>query len=130
MCRIGDIILIKFYKDINNKDVSQHPFIIIDDQNGMVKGFNVDFLAIAMSSFKNEEHKNEVLKSIDNFELTIEDGVEKESYAKASVIYYFDKSKIDYQVLGGINIETFNKIIELIDLLDCRGDVKDNFNNL
>lgn len=130
MCRIGDIVLIKEYKDINGDVVSQHPFIIIDDQNDQYKGFNIDFVGVAMSSFKNDNHREEVLKYISNFEVTVEDGANKPGYVKLNIIYYFDKSKIDYQVIGDVNVETFNKILEIIEILDCRKAIEDNFNNI
>lgn len=130
MCRIGDIVLIKEYKDVSGIEIKQHPFIIIDDENGQYKGFNIDFVGVAMSSFKSEEHRTEVLKHISNFEITVEDGAKKDGYVKLNVIYYFDKSKIDYQVIGDINVETFNKILEVIEILDCREALKENFNNL
>lgn len=130
MCVVGDIILIDKYKDIKSRDVDKHPFLVIDDENGQYKGFYIDFVGVAISSFKDDAHKNEVLKYLSNYEININDGVEKHSFVKLDVIHYFDKNKIEYRVVGKMPDETFNKIIQTLEILDSRGAVKENLNNL
>lgn len=130
MCSKGDIILVESYKDINDLEVSKHPFIIIDDENGIYKGVNIDFVCVVMSSYKNEKSRKSILKHISNYDISIKDGCKKDGYAKLDVIYYFDKNKIKYRTVGSINISTFNKILDTIKLLDCRNVIKENFNNL
>ena len=56
MCKVGDIIEIKSYKH-NPNVLHQHPFIVIDDTGGTVKSLDFNFIAVVMSSVKNEEQK-------------------------------------------------------------------------
>lgn len=41
----------------------------------------------------------------------------KDGFIKAEQFYYFNKSKIDYQVIGTMTPEMFNKLIDFISEL-------------
>lgn len=57
MCQIGDIIVVDKYES-HGKSLEQHSFIVIDDNNGRIRGLDYDMITIVMSSFHNEKHKN------------------------------------------------------------------------
>lgn len=124
MCQIGDIIVVYRYKD-GNKTLPTHSFVVLDDNNGQIQG--IDFVGLVMSSFKDEEQKKRKLSYPGNFPITpddqeIYDGDNGESgYIKAEQFYYFNKEKISYKVIGKLDIEIFNLLIEFIEKLVSDG---------
>ena len=86
-----------------------------------------------MSSFKSDEQKRRKLKYPGNFPITHNDTYTnpddgKEGYIKSEQFYYFNKEKIDYIVIGSMNIEAFNRLIEYIENLDI--DIEEITDNL
>lgn len=80
-----------------------------------------------MSSFKDEEQKKRKLSYPGNFPITpddqeIYDGDNGESgYIKAEQFYYFNKEKIPYKVIGKLDVEIFNLLIDFIQKLVSDG---------
>ena len=122
MCRIGDIILIDKYED-NNKVLRRHSFIVIEDNNGTVEGMPYDMICNVLSSFKGEEQKKRKLSYPGNFPVTNDDTVTNpdnglDGYVKTDQLYYFNKSKITYSVIGQINPEILDLIFQFIEESD------------
>lgn len=118
MCKIGDIILIDNYQD-NGNSLSKHSFIVIDDQNGTIEGLPYDFIGNVLSSFKNPAQKQRKLAYDGNFPIANDDTITnpdngKDGYVKTDQLYYFNKSKITYSVIGNIKPEILNLIIDFI----------------
>lgn len=119
MCQIGDIIVVYHYKD-GKKSLDTHSFVVLDDTNGQIRGIDFDFIGLVMSSVKNEEQKKRKLSYPGNFPIVPEDqdiigGDNGESgYIKAEQFYYFNKNKIDYKVIGKLDMDIFNLLVEFI----------------
>lgn len=119
MCKIGDIILIKRYKDGANQ-IGRHSFIVIDDRKDIIEGLPYDMICNVLSSFKNEEQKSRKLAYDGNFPISHDDTItnphnRNDGYVKADQLYYFNKSKIDYQVIGNILPDVLNLLFEFIE---------------
>lgn len=132
MCQVGDIIVIKSYKDRGNV-LSRHSFVVIDDEEGKIEGIPYDFIANVMSSFKTEEQKRWKLNHYPgNFPIVFGDRVVKDDngrngYIKADQLYYFQKDKLDYEVIGNLKPEIFNLLIQFIEESDFElVDIIDN----
>lgn len=122
MCKIGDIIVIEKYTAENNKQVSMHSFIVVDDQHGIISGLNYDIVTNVISSFKNEEHKIKKLSFKENLEISNNDlkfnkKLKRSSYIKADKLFYFNKRKIKYYKIGKLDNIFFNKLLIRIDEL-------------
>lgn len=123
MCKIGDIILVKKYLSQGRK-VAMHSFVVLEDRNGQIRGVPFDFIGLVMSSFKDEEQKTRKLSYPGNFPIVaddtvIEDGNENSGYIKAEQFYYFRKDKIDYKVIGYLQEDIFNLLMDFIqELID------------
>ena len=136
MCKFGDIIVINRYIGEDGKLINKHSFVVINDKPGFVEGLYYDFVSNVMSSFKNEEHRMKKLKLKENIEITsnqIISNIKRNSqsgYIKADQLMYFDKSKIDYYVLGHITDDLMDELIMIIVSLFEEGILKRNINNL
>ena len=63
MCKIGDILLIYNARN-KKKPVGMHPFIVLDDTNGVVRGiYKYDFIGLLLTSAPTEE-RTKKLKAI------------------------------------------------------------------
>ena len=118
MCKIGDIILIDNYQD-NGCVLNKHSFIVIDDQNGTIEGLPYDFIGNVLSSFKTPLQKQRKLSYEGNFPIANDDTVTnpdngKDGYVKTDQLYYFNKNKITYSVIGNVKPEILNLIIDFI----------------
>lgn len=136
MCKKGDIILINEYKDRKNI-LSRHSFVVIDDEGGQVCGLAYDFVALVMSSFKNQSQREKKLRFPGNFEITSADknmpswANDKSGYIKAEQFYYFDKSKIDFTVIGSLTADTWNTLVQFIESLSEQGiEIRQILDNL
>lgn len=121
MCKVRDIIIVKNYEH-NGKAVNKHSFVVIDDEADQIQGLDYDFVANVMSSFKDEEQKLRKLSYPGNFPIGLNDRVTnpdngKEAYIKTEQLYYFNKEKISFTVIGSLNEETYNKLIYFINNL-------------
>jgi len=122
MCKIGDIILIKRYKD-KEKTLGRHSFVVISDENGEIQGLPYDMICNVFSSFKDEEQKKRKLGYPGNFPIANEDTDTKpdngkSGYIKTDQLYFFNKRKIDYTVIGNIQPDIMNLVLEFIDTSD------------
>lgn len=119
MCKLGDIIVIKEFKDKHGEIVPKHSFVIINDEADYIEGFKYDFVSNMLCSFHNEKHKKRKLKFKQNLpvkekQVSGENINEKEGYIKADQLYYFDKSKITYKVLAHVEPELLDELVQLI----------------
>lgn len=131
MCKVGDIILINEYKD-GDRLLSRHSFVVIDDDKGEIRGCPYDFIANVLSSFKNEKQRNRKLSYMGNFPISHNDTDtnphnNKDGYIKMDQLYYFNKEKISYTVIGSIKPEIFNLLLEFLEESDFEFfDIIDN----
>ncbi len=61
MCKLGDIIVVKEFKDASGKLVPKHSFVVINDEHDFIEGFEYDFISNVMCSFHDEKHKKRKL---------------------------------------------------------------------
>jgi len=130
MCKVGDIIVVKDYKQ-NDKNIGTHSFIVLSIDEGQIEGLDYDMICNVMSSYKSEEQRVHKLSYPGNIEVTPTDkemisGNNKSGYIKAEQFFYFDKSKLDYYVIGNLTEEAFKKLIDFINALDAYEHVVDN----
>lgn len=119
MCKKSDIILVDHYVS-QGHNVGRHPFVVIEDNGGEIRGVPFDMIGNAISSFKSEEQKARKLRYPGNFPITAEEqdvphGRPLDGYIKADQLYYFKKDKLSYRVIGCVDYETFNELIEFIN---------------
>jgi hypothetical protein len=123
MCQVGDIIVINDYIGEDGVELTQHSFVIISEESGIVRGCSYDFVANVMSSFKDKKHKEKKLSFEENFELSssdvnIENSNGLDGFIKADKLYFFAKENLDYYVIRSINHDILKKLIKLIFDLD------------
>ena len=58
MCKLGDIIVIKEFKNEFGETISKHSFVVISAQANYIEGFRYDFVSNMLCSF----HKNKMPK--------------------------------------------------------------------
>lgn len=119
MCKVGDIILIDNYIS-DGKTLYRHSFIVLSDENGEIQGLSYDIICNVMSSFKNEEQKKKKLSYPGNFPIShndtiVKNGNEIDGYIKAEQLYYFNKSKSSYRVIGALKDDIFELVMEFIE---------------
>lgn len=119
MCKVGDIILIDKYIG-NGKTLNKHSFVVLSDESGEIQGLSYDFICNVMSSFKDEKQKEFKLGFPGNFPITHDDSIVingngRDGFIKAEQLYYFNKSKISYKVIGEIKEDIFELILEFIE---------------
>ena len=119
MCKIGDIILVNEYKD-GNMTLKRHSFIVIDDSNGTIEGLSYDIICNVLSSFKTATQKQQKLSYPGNFPISNDDTITnpdngKDGYLKTDQLYYFNKEKTDYEVIGYIKPDILKLIFEFIE---------------
>lgn len=122
MCNVGDIIVVNGYND-NGKAIGRHSFVVLDDNAGQIQGLDYDLICNVMSSFKNQQQHDRKLKYPGNFPIAHDDfdpikGNDYRGYIKAEQLYYFNKAKLNYIVIGKMKPEVFNLLIEFIEGLE------------
>lgn len=129
MCKIGDILLIYNAKN-EGKLVGMHPFIVLDDNNGVVSGmYTYDFIGLLLTSADTEEKKERLRKIEGNFPIAEDDKImntgksddNRYSFVEADQFFFFDKDKIKYIHLGKIEPDIYNLIIDFIQELSENG---------
>ncbi len=130
MCKVGDIIVIRRYKS-QGQEMKGHSFVVLSTEEGKIQGMDYDMVCNVMSSFHSEEHKKRKLRYPGNFEYSagqenIKRGHGRDGFIKAEQFYYFDKSKIDFYVLGNVEPALFNALIEFIKELEEVEFIVDN----
>ena len=122
MCKVGDIILVDSYVH-NGKNLKRHSFVVISDVDGEISGFEYNMIANVLSSFKSEEQKARKLSYPGNFPITNKDTITnpdngESGYLKTDQLYYFNKEKITYKVIGYVVPDIMDLIIEFINSSD------------
>ena len=69
MCKLGDIIVIKEFRNEYGKKINRHSFVVINDEKNSIEGMNYDFISNMLCSFHSDEHKNRKLKFKENYEI-------------------------------------------------------------
>ena len=135
MCKIGDIIVVKEFKNEFGEKINKHSFVVINDNKDYVEGLNYDFVANMMCSFHNEKHKNKKLKFKENL-FVKKNSIKgkylntKEGFIKADQLYYFDKGKIRYSIIGHLDNKVLKELLNLINELYNRHKIKRITTNL
>lgn len=119
MCKLGDIIVVKKFKDISGKLVPKHSFVVINDEPDFIEGFAYDFISNVMCSFHDEKHKEHKLSIKSNLEIKPSQikGTklnDKGGYIRADDLFYFKKNKIEYKVIAHIDDELLDELVQLI----------------
>ena len=135
MCKLGDVIIIKEFKNENDEIVSRHSFVVINDEPDFVEGFKYDFVSNMLCSFHDENHKNKKLKFKENMpvkenKISGERINDKEGYIKADQLYYFDKNTIEYKVIAHLDNELLGELVQLILELQSQGLLKPIYTNI
>lgn len=126
MCRIGDIILVNPLKG-HGRNIGKHSFVVIDDNEGNIRGLDFNMVGLIMSSMDTEEKRKKLMKYPANLPLSSDEqiiegnGNGKDACVKADQFYYFNKSTCKYRVLGNLDSEVFNLLIEFINELADKG---------
>ena len=126
MCQIGDIILVYNPKRFR-KPIGMHSFVVLDDTQGKIQGFDFDFIGLLMSSMSTEDRRKKLMQYDANFPITPEEqdiengGNGKSACIKAEQFYYFNKESIKYKVIGKLDEDIFNLLIEFIQELNEEG---------
>lgn len=135
MCKIGDIIVVNNCK-IGDSIVGRHSFVVLDTDEGEIEGMPFDLVTNIMSSFegKGEQYKQKKLRFPENMpyepsEENIINGHGKEGFIKAGVYILFNRSDIDYYVIGNVETELYLKLIQYIEEMNPE-DIKYVTDNL
>ena len=123
MCKLGDIIVVKEFKNELGEAIPKHSFVVINDEMDYVEGLKYDFVTNMMCSFHSDEHKNKKLRYKQNLPVKTEhiSGEHinsKEGYIKANHLYYFDKKHIEYKVIAHMEAELLDELVQLILVLN------------
>ena len=122
MCKIGDIILVYNPKRFK-KSIGMHSFVVLDDTQGKIKSMDFDFIGLIMSSMDADEKYKKLMKYDANFPISPDEqdiesgGNGKRACIKAEQFYYFNKDSIKFKVLGALDKDIFNLLIEFINEL-------------
>ena len=119
MRKLGDIIVVKEFKDASGKLVPKHSFVVINDEPDFIEGFAYDFISKVMCSFHDEKHKEHKLSIKSNLEIKPSQikGAklnDKGGYIRADDLFYFKKNKIEYKVIAHIDDELLDELVQLI----------------
>ena len=122
MCKIGDIILVNSYKN-EGVTIGKHSFVVISDEGGIIQGYSYDFIANVLSSFKSEEQKKKKLSYAENYLVNHNDTItnphnKKDGFAKVDQLYFFNKDKLSYKVIGYMKEDVFEEMMNYILELD------------
>jgi len=119
MCTVGDIIVIENYTH-NGVHLRKHSFVVLSDDAGQIQGIDYDLICNVMSSFKDDAQKKKKLSFPGNFPIVPDDyedidGNDKSGYIKADQLYFFNKTNIQYIVIGSLREDIFKLLIEFIE---------------
>lgn len=130
MCKVGDIIVVRNYVS-QGQTIKRHSFVVLSTEQGEIQGMDFDLVCNVMSSFSSEEQRKKKMRYPGNFEYSsdsenIQNGHGKSGYIKAEQFYYFNREKTDFYVLGNVEPELFNALIEFINQLTDIEVITDN----
>ncbi len=130
MCKLGDIIVIKEFKNEFGKKIKRHSFVVINDEENIIEGMKYDLICNMLCSFHDETHRNKKLKYKENLEINNKNLLlskranDKNGFIKADQLYYFDKSLIKYYIIGNLNLDNLNNLLKIINELDLEDRIK------
>lgn len=135
MCKIGDIIGVPKFIGQDGKEVSFHYFVVVSDEKGKICGFNFDIVGTIMSSFKNEEQRKRKLQYEENIEIketnfSLNGKIQRNGFIKSDQLFYFDKSKTQYFVVGQVDGNVLLCLLERISDLDKKDKLTINMSNI
>lgn len=132
MCAVGDIIFVRSYISHDGKNMNGHPFIVVDDQDGQIRGLDFDIACTVMSSLdgKSVEYRERKLIHQENLEFSIQDGNTRDGFIKADQVYLFNKNDIQFRVIGSADPEFMQKLLSLIIELKDKGTLDIIIKNL
>lgn len=135
MCKLGDIIVVKEFKDSNGVVVPKHSFVVINDDTNFIEGYSYDLVSNMMCSFHDEEHKRHKLSiesnlGIDKNQIIGDKLNDKDGYIKADELYFFKKEKIEYKVIAHVKDEFLGILIKLILKLYDKSKIEKVITNL
>lgn len=126
MCKFGEIIVVKEFKNKFGEKVKKHSFVVINDEGDSVEGLTYDFVSNMLCSFHDDEHKRKKMRYKENL-LIKEDSIngdninKKEGFIKADQLYYFDKNEIEYKTIATMDSELLDELSQLILVLSEEG---------
>ncbi len=125
MCKIGDIILVTDPKN-SGQHIGSHSFVVINDENGEIESISFDFVGLILSSLRTDKDRKRLLKYPANMEIKAESmntmpHNDFDAVVKVNQLYYFNKNKIDYKVIGSLGIGPFNELITFMQELADHG---------
>ncbi len=135
MCKLGDIIVIKEFKDKNGTIVPKHSFVVINDEPDFIEGFEYDFVSNVMCSFHNKKQKKRKLNIEGNLQIKPEkihgqNINSKSGYIRADELFYFKKNKIEYKVIAHMDNDLLDELVQLIIKLHDENKEKNVITNL
>ena len=135
MCKLGDIIVVKEFKDNNGITVPKHSFVVINDEPDYIEGFEYDFISNIMCSFHDEKQKKHKLSIEGNLEIKPErihgqNINSKGGYIRADELFYFSKKKIEYKVIAHMDAELLDELVQLIIKLHDKNKERNVITNL
>ena len=119
MCKLGDVIIVKEFKNEYGETIPKHSFVVINDEADFIEGFKYDFVANMLCSFHNNNHKKKKLQFKQNFPIKEKKILgkkinNKEGYIKSDQLYYFNKNKITYKIIAHLDAELLDDLVQLI----------------
>ena len=135
MCKLGDIIVVKEFKDLNGITVPKHSFVVVNDEHDFIEGFEYDFISNVICSFHDEKQKKHKLSiksnlKIDKNKIKGKKLNSKGGYIRADDLFYFKKNKIEYKVIAHIENDLLDDLVQLIIKLHDEGKAKNVITNL
>ena len=73
MCKLGDIIVIKEFKNEIGEIIKKHSFVVINDEENSIEGMSYDFVCNMLCSFHNEDHKKRKIRYKENLQVIQKD---------------------------------------------------------
>ena len=134
MCKIGDIILVTDPKN-GGQHIGTHSFVVIKDENGEIESIAFDFVGLILSSIKTDKDRERLLKYPANKAIASDEMKTKphnglDAVVKVNKFYYFRKDKTEYKVIGSLDIEPFNELIDFIkELIDSGMEIQQIMDN-
>lgn len=135
MCKIGDIIGVPKFIGQDGQEIPFHYFVVVSDEKGKICGFNFDVVGTVMSSFKDEKQRQWKLQHEENIEIketefSLSGRNKKDGFIKGDQLFYFDKSKTNYFVVGQVDGDVLLGLLERISSLDEKNKLTINISNV
>ena len=127
MCRMGDIIVIKEFRNENGEIIKKHPFIVLSDFKYKYNNLKYNIITNMICSFHNEKHKSQKIKYKENLYVNSKSNIgknlhQKDGFIKADQLYYFNEK--DYEVIAHVDDYILNKLLLRIVELEHNKKIK------